>query len=386
MPRLGENDSTNAKVYDPTDKKSSFENMIFDPPPKEFVFGHTDAVQCCAYSHDGCFIASGGADGILCIWKTSSAECIRNLNHYDKWIFDVTWHGPDDELLVTGSGDKVIRVWQVKPPGQKPIQDLLEEPHVIRVLKSHENWVLTVKYFTHRGNEFLISGSADKTIRTWDVVKGEPLSIGRRHQSWINSIDVARIPDLETNEMKTIVACGSSDNRVSLWEVTTRRDGVEGKLVCIKTLLQHKDWVTSVVFTHDGKRILSASKDCTICIWDSRHQNLLAVMDDGHQEPIYAVMQSDLNKQGIRHVISTSSDKLCMFWNLEGAGVLRKASKRIKQAIGHSAPIYDLSFSPDGNFFCTASEDTTVRIWNAVTCVCLLKCEHREDTSWQDKL
>ena len=34
MPRLGENDSTNVKVYDPTDKKSSFENMIFDPPPK----------------------------------------------------------------------------------------------------------------------------------------------------------------------------------------------------------------------------------------------------------------------------------------------------------------------------------------------------------------
>ena len=42
MPRLGENDSTNAKVYDPNAKKNSFADMVFDPPAKEFVYGHTD--------------------------------------------------------------------------------------------------------------------------------------------------------------------------------------------------------------------------------------------------------------------------------------------------------------------------------------------------------
>ena len=342
-------------------------------------------MQCCAYSHDGRYIASGGADGMLCIWLAAKADCIRSLDHYEKWIFDVIWHKGDD-LLVTASGDNVIRVWQVKTPGVTGVEDLMEEPHVIRVLKSHVNWVLNVKYFMHKGEELLISASADKTIRTWNVEKGEPISIGRRHQSWINSVDVAQVKDIETEEINTVIACGSSDNRVSLWKVTTRRDGVEGKVICMKTLLEHKDWVTTVMFTHDNQYILSASKDCTICIWSASHQNLISVMNDGHQKPIYSIAQSNLNRQGVRHVISTSSDKTCMFWNLEGRKTLRKGSQRIKQAIGHSAPIYDVSFTPDGKFFCTASEDTSVRIWNAITCVCLLKCEHREDTSWADKL
>ena len=35
MPRLGENDSTNAKIYNPDDKNNKFADMIFDPPTKE---------------------------------------------------------------------------------------------------------------------------------------------------------------------------------------------------------------------------------------------------------------------------------------------------------------------------------------------------------------
>jgi eukaryotic-like serine/threonine-protein kinase len=211
---------------------------------------------------------------MLCIWLALKADCIRSLNHYEKWIFDVKWHVGDD-LLVTASGDNVIRVWQVKEPGVKGIQELMEEPHVIRVLKSHVNWVLNIKYFPYNNEELLISASADKTIRTWNVKKGEVISIGRRHQSWINSVDTAQIKNIETNELMTIVACGSSDNRVSLWQVTTRRDGVAGKLVCIKTLLQHKDWVTSVMFTHDNKYILS--KFSTYFLIMYRHARIFVI-------------------------------------------------------------------------------------------------------------
>ena len=42
MPRLGENDSTNSKIYDPNGKKNNFTDMVFEPPPNEFVYGHTD--------------------------------------------------------------------------------------------------------------------------------------------------------------------------------------------------------------------------------------------------------------------------------------------------------------------------------------------------------
>ena len=57
-----------------------------------FKYNKLQAVQCCAYSHDGRYIASGGADGMLCIWLAAKADCIRSLDHYEKWIFDVIWH------------------------------------------------------------------------------------------------------------------------------------------------------------------------------------------------------------------------------------------------------------------------------------------------------
>lgn len=35
--------------------------------------------------------------------------------------------------------------------------------------------------------------------------------------------------------------------------------------------------------------------------------------------------------------------------------------------VGHSGPIYGLSFSPDTQFLLSSSEDTTIRLWNMET-------------------
>jgi transcription initiation factor TFIID subunit 5 len=38
-----------------------------------------------------------------------------------------------------------------------------------------------------------------------------------------------------------------------------------------------------------------------------------------------------------------------------------------RRLIGHSGPVFGASFSPDGRFLVTASEDTTARLWSLDT-------------------
>ena len=76
------------------------------------------------------------------------------------------------------------------------------------------------------------------------------------------------------------------------------------EIKCIKTLEGHSDWVSSIIYSPDGKYIASRSRDKTIRIWEIASGQCIKTLT-GHGESIYDIVYSPDGK----YISSGSSDK-----------------------------------------------------------------------------
>ena len=72
----------------------------------------------------------------------------------------------------------------------------------------------------------------------------------------------------------------------------------------------------------------------------------------GHSGPVYGVSFSPDNK----YLLSCSEDKTVRLWSLDTYTALVSYK-------GHTQPVWDVKFSPLGHYFVTASHDQTARLW-----------------------
>ena len=228
---------------------------------------------------------------------------------------------PDGSKIVSGSADNTIRVWDIQS-GQEA------------VLKGHEGWVKSVA-IAPDGSK-VVSGSRDNTIRVWDIKSEAELAVLEGHQSSIWSVAIA--PD------GSKIVSGSRDKTIRVWDIKSESE--------LAVLEGHESSVSSVAIASDGSKVVSGSEDKTIRVWDIKSGEELAVLE-GHK---YGVSSVAIAPDGTK-VVSGSLDKTIRVWDI-------KSGEELAVLKGHESGVISVAITPDGSKIVSGSVDNTIRVWD----------------------
>ncbi len=127
----------------------------------------------------------------------------------------------------------------------------------------------------------------------------------------------------------------------------------------------HSAMINDVMFTPDGRKLISVSDDKTIRLWDVESGEVLHTLrgqvGDGKEGMLFAgALSPDGHTLAVGGYLSYNKDyeygriRLINIDTREQTGLLQ----------GHTSAILALAFSPDGRWLASGSFDHTVRIWD----------------------
>ncbi|XP_054818334.1 DENN domain and WD repeat-containing protein SCD1 isoform X2 [Prosopis cineraria] len=225
----------------------------------------------------------------------------------------------------------------------------------VRMLRGHSGAITALHCVTKRevwdlvGDRedagFFISGSTDCTVKIWDPsLRGSELRATLKgHTRTVRAISSDRGK----------VVSGSDDHSVLVWDKQTTQlleelKGHDAQVSCVRML--------------SGERVLSASHDGTVKMWDVRTDTCVATV--GRCSSAVLCMEYDDNA-GV--LAAAGRDGVANVWDIH-------AGRQMHKLLGHTQWIRSIRMS--GDTLITGSDDWTARIWSVSrgTCDAVLAC------------
>ncbi len=341
---------------------------------------HSGSVLAIDFSPDGNRLASTGVDETLIFWDPATGEYINEIaTGHTKRVESLAF-SPDGKLVATASDDKIIRLWDTNTLEQVG-SDLAGYSDQFQT----SGWSMA---FNPRDQSLAVA-AADNSIMIWDLSAQQP---------FIESVISESSNILATAFSPTgkIYASGGGtkgdDNLIHIWDSVTNQE--------VKTLPNDVGYIIDLAFSPDGNKLVSASSDSTLKVWDIATEKALVTINltglnrfipiayspdgltiasgnaDGqidlwnaqtgqqigqslrqHTEAILSLAFKPDGKQ----LASASADKTVLLWDV--------ATQKTVGAplIGHTDEIWAVKFSPDGQLIATGSADRTIRLWDSST-------------------
>ncbi|KAA8542138.1 hypothetical protein F0562_023290 [Nyssa sinensis] len=215
-----------------------------------------EAIGPMSSTTDGVYLAGGAYSGNIYIWEVSEGRLLKNWHAHQKSLTSLVF-SKDDSLLISGSEDGMIIVW--------PLISVLDEsnsggfPSMLNSSSEHTSSITSLLSTLSFSSSVLVSSSLDCTCKVWNVVTGKLFQTRAFPQP---------ITAVVLDQSESLLFCGSADGRIfvntlNLGMLEDPFDVSEDQPI---VLSGHKGSITALTFC--GLGLVSASEDCTACLWD----------------------------------------------------------------------------------------------------------------------
>jgi len=160
------------------------------------------------------------------------------------------------------------------------------------------------------------------------------------------------------------------DATARCWSTGTSR------IRCERTFDEHTDWVNDLVLLGDESRLVTASSDTTLKIWNTANQRVIHTLDE-HQDYVKALAYARHTGQ----LASAGLDRDVLLWDLEtgqktvsgpgGQRVPVQSQINMTPCSGHRDSVYCLATNPAGTLLVSGSTERVsthaiglLRIWD----------------------
>ncbi|XP_034125820.1 transcription initiation factor TFIID subunit 5-like, partial [Drosophila guanche] len=271
---------TNASnhILQPDRRNLEIRSCFLNPP----MIHETDGVVCGICTQDGCYVAMTTQENsiFLCSVELDRNITILKVLTGHKGIVYTGDISPDKRFLITCSQDGTMRLWclvvgvctavydQISPVRSvvfAPVEYLFataSEDGVARVwMKTCDDAIMQISghlaeldvCIFHPNSRYLATGSADRTVRMWDVAnKGEQVRLFYGHYKAITALAFSR--------GGRYLVSGGQDSLFVIWDTTNER--------ALRRVLHHTATINTIDFAMDDHRLAVGCQDTYLSVWN----------------------------------------------------------------------------------------------------------------------
>jgi len=376
--------------------------------------GHKREILSMAWSPKAKYLATASADRTARVWEPEAGRVITELKAQVGGQRAVSW-SPDAKLLAMGGMESPARVWEVasgqvitafKTPKRidSGVAEFWKLPGASEVLKKPTpvSNVRSLAWSPGADKLAVLTTNGDALLEVWEPQLGQLVSRWKAGQKRVYSV-------LWSPDCKYLATAGSTRKRgeagTKVWEAAT------GRLVAeMDSQRDDEDGVTvrSLAWSPDGRYLARGGTNIAAGIWDLRRNRLVepfvsarwvAWSNDGDFLAVGTKIWDVASRQFISElrrdtqdtkIIATSIQQLvgALQWDtrllsslafspdtryLAGAAGWaariwdRSNGRQVAVLAGHTGRVTGVSWSPDGRFLITSSEDGSARLWAPLT-------------------
>ncbi len=298
-----------------------------------------------AISHDRRSVYTGGVTSVLRRWDVSTGAL---LQEYDTGL-------PDPDMVVSAPGGRFVLL------GRGEVAVLYDAETGSR-LSTFEGLASEVRdMVASPDGRNVVAGVGSGEVVFWD------LTAGRETRRFLaDSLGVAAVA---LSSDGAYLATGGAEQPGSwppkggvtrIWSLETLDE--------VLSLRGHEGTVTSVVLSSDLRRAVTGSTDQRFRLWDLTMTAADAAIDEFGEE--YAMTIETGEVFSFRRFPVAVSPRGDVFFTGGYRPVKLRAMEsgaELVQLVGHEDFVTSASFTPDGRYLITGSEDETARLWDPTT-------------------